>query len=62
MLSFNSQEAFNLNNDIFKFIKEKSYKASKDLSDIFGEPEILKGYGRRNATLNAISVFLGIFA
>ena len=39
MLSFNSQEAFNLNSDIFKFIKEKSYKASKDLADIFGEPE-----------------------
>ena len=55
MLSFNSQEAFNLNNDIFKFIKEKSYKASKDLADIFGEPEILKGYGRRNATLNAVA-------
>jgi len=55
MLSFNSQEAFNLNSDIFKFIKEKSYKASKDLADIFGEPEILKGYGRRNATLNAIA-------
>ena len=55
MLSFNSQEAFNLNSEIFKSIKERSYKASEELADKFGEPEILKGYGRRNATLNAIA-------
>ena len=55
MLSFNSQEAFNLNSEIFKLIKERSYKASEELADKFGEPEILKGYGRRNATLNAIA-------
>jgi ribonucleoside-diphosphate reductase alpha chain len=55
MLPFNSQEAFNLNSEIFKLIKEKSYKASEELADKFGEPEILKGYGRRNATLNAIA-------
>tara|TARA_B100001287_G_scaffold39498_1_gene28640 strand:- start:9949 stop:11730 length:1782 start_codon:yes stop_codon:yes gene_type:complete len=55
MLAFNSQEAFNLNSEIFKLIKEKSYKASEELAVKFGEPEILKGYGRRNATLNAIA-------
>lgn len=55
MLSFNSQEAFSLNNDIFKFIQKKSYKASSELADMFGEPDTLKGYGRRNATLNAIA-------
>jgi ribonucleoside-diphosphate reductase alpha chain len=55
MLSFNSQEAFDLNSEIFKLIKERSYKASEELADKFGEPEILKGYGRRNATLNAIA-------
>ena len=55
MLSFNSQEAFNLNSEIFKLIKEKSYKASEQLAEKFGEPKILKGYGRRNATLNAIA-------
>ena len=55
MLSFNSQEAFNLNSEIFKLIKEKSYKASEQLASKFGEPKILKGYGRRNATLNAIA-------
>ncbi|GAL70559.1 ribonucleoside-diphosphate reductase subunit alpha [Jejuia pallidilutea] len=55
MLPFDSAEAFNLNSEIFKTIEEKSYKASKELVDLFGEPEVLKGYGRRNATLNAIA-------
>ena len=55
MLPFNSQEAFSLNSEIFKLIKEKSYKASEELAEKFGEPEVLKGYGRRNATLNAIA-------
>ena len=55
MLSFNSQEAFNLNNEVFKLIKEKSYKASEQLANMFGEPEVLKGVGRRNTTLNAIA-------
>ena len=54
-LPFNSQEAFNLNSEIFKLIKDKSYKASEELADLYGEPEVLKGYGRRNATLNAIA-------
>ncbi|RXG24194.1 ribonucleoside-diphosphate reductase subunit alpha [Leeuwenhoekiella marinoflava] len=55
MLPFNSQEAYDLNSEIFRTIKEKSYEASADLADRFGEPEALKGYGRRNATLNAIA-------
>ncbi len=55
MLSFDSQEAYNLNNEIFKLIKEKSYKASEEMAKKYGEPEVLKGYGRRNATLNAIA-------
>ena len=55
MLPFNSQEAYNLNSEIFKLIKEKSYAASSQLAEKFGEPKVLKGYGRRNATLNAIA-------
>lgn len=55
MMPFNSQETFDLNTEIFKFIKERSYKASGELADRFGEPEVLNGYGRRNATLNAIA-------
>ncbi|WP_299782203.1 ribonucleoside-diphosphate reductase subunit alpha [uncultured Formosa sp.] len=54
-LSFSSQEAFNLNSEIFKTIKERSYVASETLAKTLGEPEILKGYGRRNTTLNAIA-------
>lgn len=55
MMEFESQEAFNLNNEIFKVLKERSYEASKSLATTFGEPEMLKGYGRRNTTLNAIA-------
>ncbi len=54
-LAFDSQEAYNLNSEIFKEIKERSYKASEQLAERFGEPAVLKGYGRRNATLNAIA-------
>ena len=54
-LAFNSQEAYDLNSEIFKAIKDRSYKASTELADKFGEPKVLKGYGRRNATLNAIA-------
>jgi len=53
--AFNSQEAFDLNSEIFREIKERSYKASEELADTFGEPEVLKGYGRRNTTLNAVA-------
>ena len=55
MLAFDSQEAFSLNTEIFRVIKEKSYKASEEMAEIYGEPKVLKGYGRRNATLNAIA-------
>ncbi|MEM1337080.1 MAG: ribonucleoside-diphosphate reductase subunit alpha [Bacteroidota bacterium] len=54
-LAFNSQEAYDLNSEIFKAIKDKSYSASAELAKRFGEPAVLKGYGRRNATLNAIA-------
>ncbi len=55
MLTFDSQEAYDLNNYVFKIIKEKSYKASEELAQQFGEPKVLEGYGRRNATLNAVA-------
>lgn len=54
-LPFNSKEAYDLNSEIFREIKERSYKASEELAVKFGEPEVLKGYGRRNTTLNAIA-------
>ena len=55
MLPFDSQKAYDLNSEVFKTLKDLSYKASEHLAKKFGEPELLKGYGRRNATLNAIA-------
>jgi ribonucleoside-diphosphate reductase alpha chain len=55
MLPFDSEGADSLNNEIFKLIEEKSYKASSELATIYGEPKVLRGYGRRNTTLNAIA-------
>jgi len=54
-LPFDGDESHKLNAEIFKLIKERSYKASEELAKEFGEPEILKGYGRRNTTLMAIA-------
>ena len=55
MLGFDSQEAHNLNVEVFKAIGDRSQKASQFLAQKFGEPELLKGYGRRNTTLNAVA-------
>jgi ribonucleoside-diphosphate reductase alpha chain len=54
-LPFDSKESAKLNIEVFKLIKDKSYDASQQLAEMFGEPEYLKGYGRRNVTLNAIA-------
>jgi len=54
-LAFDTVDSAKLNVEVFKLIKEKSYKASEELANIFGEPDYLKGYGRRNVTLNAIA-------
>lgn len=54
-LPFDSKDSAKLNVEVFKLIKEKSYSASTELAKMFGEPEYLKGYGRRNVTLNAIA-------
>ena len=54
-LAFDTRDSAKLNVEVFKLIKEKSYKASEELSKMFGEPEYLEGYGRRNVTLNAIA-------
>src|SRR5690625_3020107 len=55
MIPFESLDASKLNAWIFRDIREKAEKASEDLAELFGEPEILKGYGRRNATLLAVA-------
>src|SRR5699024_209362 len=55
MIPFESMEATKRNAWIHRQVQEKAYKASEELAEIFGEPELLTGYGRRNATLMAIA-------
>jgi ribonucleoside-diphosphate reductase alpha chain len=55
MIPWNSMEAMQKNNTLFKDIKEKSYAASEELADKFGEPEMLEGYGRRNTTTMSVA-------
>jgi ribonucleoside-diphosphate reductase alpha chain len=55
MIPFESVQAKKLNVQIFKFIQQRSYAASVQLAKEYGEPAVLKGYGRRNTTLNAIA-------
>ncbi len=55
MIPFESMDATKLNAQVFKLIQEKAYAASKELAVLYGEPEILKGYGRRNTTLTAVA-------
>lgn len=55
MIPFESMEAKLRNSQIFKLIDEKSRVASKELAVLFGEPEILKGYGDRMTTRLAIA-------
>ena len=55
MIPFESMEAKFLNTKICKFIGERTLKASKEMAEIYGEPELLKNYGRRNVTTVAIA-------
>jgi ribonucleoside-diphosphate reductase alpha chain len=55
MIPFESMDAIKLNARMFSFIQKQAYKASEDLAKLYGEPEVLKGYGRRNTTLTAIA-------
>ncbi len=55
MIAFESLEAKLLNNVIYKTIREKCEKATKEMATRYGEPDLLKGYGRRNITLMAIA-------
>ena len=55
MMAFEGFEAKQLTTKIFKDISEKADKATKNLARIYGEPEILTGYGKRNTTVMAIA-------
>jgi ribonucleoside-diphosphate reductase alpha chain len=54
-LPFESEAAAILNKEVFTFMKEKADVATKQLAKELGEPEVLKGYGRRNTTTMAIA-------
>ena len=54
-IAFDSFAAMQKNNEIFQLLQQKTLAASKALAAKFGEPELLKGYGRRNTTLLSIA-------
>ena len=54
-IPFESPEALKLNEEIWQNLKAKGDEASKQLAKEFGEPEVLKGYGRRNTTVFSIA-------
>ena len=55
LIPFESIDAKLLNSEIWKTIREKSDKATSELANIFGEPFMLEGYGRRNSTTLAVA-------
>lgn len=55
MIPFESMQAKLLNTEIWKLIKEKSYTASRQMAEEYGEPELLRGYGMRNVTTMAVA-------
>ena len=55
MIPFESLEAKMLNAEVARTIYTQAYAASAKMAVEYGEPEVLKGYGRRNTTLIAIA-------
>lgn len=55
MLPFGSLEAYMLNSEIFRIIREKAEEATKWIAEQYGEPEWCKGYGRANSHLMALA-------
>ena len=55
MIAFESMQAKLLNSDIWKTIRQRADKATEEMAKKYGEPELLKGYGRRNVTTLAVA-------
>ena len=55
MIPFESMEAKMLNVEIWKTIKDRADKTTEEMAEEYGEPELLKGYGRRNVTTLAVA-------
>nr|WP_270049292.1 ribonucleoside-diphosphate reductase subunit alpha [Ignatzschineria rhizosphaerae] len=54
-IPFESMQAKMLTGEIFKKMQTQADEATKELALMYGEPELLKGYGRRNTTTMAIA-------
>ena len=54
-IPFESMMAKMFNAEVFRRIQAESQRASRDLAEIYGEPELLKGTGLRNTTTMAIA-------
>ena len=54
-IAFESFQAMQLNNELFKFIHDRSHAASKEMAVRYGEPEVLKGYGRRHTVTMSVA-------
>lgn len=55
MIPFEGLQSKQLTTEIFSYLHDKTEKATQELAMIYGEPELLKGYGRRNTTTMAIA-------
>lgn len=55
MIPFESHEATKYNAWIFRHIQEEALAASKEMAELYGEPPLLKGYGRRHSVLTAVA-------
>ena len=55
MIHFESMEAKFSNNEIWKTIRDRADIATEKMAEEYGEPELLKGYGRRNVTTLSVA-------
>lgn len=58
MIPWNSTEAMQENNNVFSTIQERSYEASRELADKFGQPDVIQNHDectRRNTTTMAVA-------
>lgn len=55
MMPFESFEAYMLNRQLFKKIRDEAEKATKWIAEQWGEPHWCKGYGRANSHLLAVA-------
>ena len=54
-MPFASLEAYMLNNEIFRHMRQQAERATADLAKQWGEPEWCKGYGRANSHLLSVA-------